>query len=271
MSDNNRAGGRVLVRGGDVSPRRMRALALAAVLPLLGACSWFTDFKQQPKIDPWESVSDSIPPRGNPQMSVPVYGSFAPGLVYSREATMAGIEQFNDLQNPTPPTAASLENGRRQFQINCAPCHGVKGDGLGTAVKYGMFPFPLTSGPALSRTDGYIFGMIRNGRNNMPSYNRIEEWDRWDIVNYVRGLQGKLGTTVVAAPVAQPGVNGTAVPGPSESAPTRPAPYWNDSIGAQAMHREHTPGQARDSTAGALPGATTPRTTPTDTTRGRQP
>jgi len=41
-------------------------------------CSWFTDFKQQPKIDPWESVNDTIPPRGNPQTSVPVYGTAAP-------------------------------------------------------------------------------------------------------------------------------------------------------------------------------------------------
>ena len=42
------------------------------------------------------------------------------------------------------------------------------------------------------RTDGYIFGMIRNGRGLMPPYNRIEEMDRWDVVNYVRALQGKL-------------------------------------------------------------------------------
>ena len=248
---------------------------LATALPVLGACSWFTDFKQQPKIDPWESVSDSIPPRGNPQFSVPVYGSFAPGLVYTREATVPAIDQFNDIQNPTPPTTASLENGRKQFQINCAPCHGVKGDGMGTTIKYGFVPISLLTPVTVNRTDGYIFGMIRNGRGMMPSYNRIEEWDRWDIVNYVRGLQGKLGTAVVAAPVAQPGVTGSAVPGPSESAPTRPAPYWNDSIGAQAMHREHTPGQALDSAARARAGATTPgatpTTTPTDTTRGRQP
>ena len=31
--------------------------------------------------------------------------------------------------------------------------------------------------------------MIRNGRGTMPTYNRIEEMERWDVVNYVRGLQ----------------------------------------------------------------------------------
>src|SRR5215218_6146284 len=58
-----------------------------APLLLLAACSWFTDFKQQPKIDPWESGSDTIPFRGNPQGSVPIYGSNAPGFMYDRSPT----------------------------------------------------------------------------------------------------------------------------------------------------------------------------------------
>ena len=51
-----------------VAGRGSRVLS-TGVLLLLGACSWFTDFKQQPKIDPWESVNDTIPFRANPQMS----------------------------------------------------------------------------------------------------------------------------------------------------------------------------------------------------------
>ena len=48
---------------------RYGALSLVAAL---GACSWFTDFKEQPKFDPWESTSDTTPARGNPQYSVSV-------------------------------------------------------------------------------------------------------------------------------------------------------------------------------------------------------
>ena len=46
------------------APRR-----LVALLPMLflSACSWFTDFKQQPKIDPWETSNDTIAFRGQPQ------------------------------------------------------------------------------------------------------------------------------------------------------------------------------------------------------------
>ena len=65
------------------------------------------------------------------------------------------------------------------------------------------------------RTDGYIFGMIRNGRGAMPSYNRIEEMDRWDVVNYVRALQGesrRAGRDTVRSPAAR-ARTGDKVPG----------------------------------------------------------
>ena len=76
-------------------------------------------------------------------------------------------------------------------------------------------------------TDGYIFGMIRNGRGLMPTYNRIEEMDRWDVVNYVRGLQGKLPQPVPTGPVGCPGETGACVARvPRSTAPTRPVPYY---------------------------------------------
>jgi mono/diheme cytochrome c family protein len=202
-----------------------RFVVVALLLPVAG-CSWFTDFKQQPKIDPWESVSDSIPPRGNPQSSVPVYGTAAPGYEYGRAAAIAVIDSMSGIPNPTAPDERSLNNGRINFQINCAVCHGPLGQGNGPATRYGMAGINLTSDVTKNRTDGYIFGMIRNGRGLMPTYNRIEEPDRWDIVNYVRALQGKLGTAPDTSH-GRPGENGPYVPGPSISAPTRPAPYYH--------------------------------------------
>jgi catechol 2,3-dioxygenase-like lactoylglutathione lyase family enzyme len=73
-------------------------------------------------------------------------------------------------------------------------------------------------------SDGYIWGMIRNGRGLMPSYNRIEELERWDVVNYLRGLQGRYP---VDTSMALPGVTGGALPRASVAAPTRPAPFFN--------------------------------------------
>jgi hypothetical protein len=69
--------------------------------------------------------------------------------------------------------------------------------------------------------------MIRNGRGLMPPYNRIEEMDRWDVVNYLRALQGVGGATVTVGPLAAPGVTGDKVPGPTRMGPTQPAPFFN--------------------------------------------
>ena len=58
----------------------------------------------------------------------------------------------------------------------------------------------------------------------MPPYNRIEEPDRWDIVNYLRSLQGKL-TIAADTSHGRPGETGALVPGATQMGPTRPAPY----------------------------------------------
>lgn len=219
-----------------MSASPMRSLRRYGVLPvvvLLGACSWFTDFKEQPKIDPWESVSDTIPFRGSPQYSVSVYGSAAPGYAVSRQRLPGTIDSMKTIPNPVPADARSLDNGHKYYSINCAVCHGDRGLGDGPATKYGM-PGMNIAGPgaaAIGYTDGYIWGMMRNGRGLMPTYNRIEELDRWDVVNYIRGLQGRY--QVAVGPVGLPGETGDKVPGPSQLGPTRPSPYYHH-VGSQA-------------------------------------
>jgi mono/diheme cytochrome c family protein len=225
--------------------------ALSLLLVTFTACSWFTDFKDQPKINPWDARSDSGPSRGQPQGSVSIYGSVAPEFAYPR--TPQALELMSSLSNPVPADSASVNRGRKQYQINCATCHGPLGKGNGVVIKYGMFPPSIGAGsPADTKwSDGYIFGIIRNGRNLMPSYNRIEEPDRWDIVNYVRSLEGKLA---IAADSSHglPGETGDKLPGVSQMGPTRPAPYYH-MLGAQAGAREGLMGSAAppraDSTA----------------------
>src|SRR4051812_41159072 len=205
----------------------MRTLVLALPL-LLTACEWFTDFKRQPSLWTWEPVKDSLTPsRGNPQYSVPVNGMAVAGIQVSYNALPGTIDSMAGIPNPTPMSPASLTNGRKYFQVNCQPCHGDKGMGDGPATKYGMPGINLMTDVTKSRTDGYIFGMIRNGRGLMPPYNRIEEMDRWDVVNYVRALQGVVATSVAVGPLAPPGVTGDKVPGPTTLAPQQPEPFYN--------------------------------------------
>lgn len=233
-----------------MSADRRRALRALPLL-LLGACSWFTDFRDQPKYEPWETANDSTPFRANPQFSVPLNGSPAPGLLVSYRPVPQALDSVAALvgANPVPADARSLENGRKSYQINCAVCHGATGRGDGPATQYGVIPMPITTPVTVGRTDGYLYAMIRNGRATMPTYNRIPELERWDIVNYVRGLQGR--HQVVTAPAGVPGETGATLPAATELAPTRPAPYYHR-VGSQAGI-PLGPG----ATAPAVPGATT--------------
>ena len=108
---------------------------------------------------------------------------------------------------------------------------------------------------------------MRNGRGLMPSYDRIEELDRWDVVNYVRGLQGK--HQVAVGPTGLPGETGDKVPGYTQMGPTRPSPYYHHA-GAQAGPPTFlSPGAAptvSPATAPAVTPAPVPATTP-DSTR----
>ncbi|HXN77029.1 MAG TPA: cytochrome c [Gemmatimonadaceae bacterium] len=242
---------------------RMRVLLPAIPFMMLTACEWFTDFKRQPSIWTWEPLKDTLTPsRGNPQMSVPTTGTAVAGFQVSYGAFPATIDSMAAIKNPTPPSDSSLANGRKYFQINCAVCHGERAMGDGTATKFGMPGINLTTDMTKARTDGYIFGMIRNGRGLMPPYNRIEEMDRWDVVNYVRALQGVNGKTVATGPLAPPGVTGDKVPGPTRMGPNVAAPFFNP-------RNLLTP--AQQGTAGAANQAATVQgilvTAPPDTTR----
>jgi len=99
---------------------------------------------------------------------------------------------------------ASLENGKAQYTVYCAACHGAGGMGDGpvsnsNAKRRGPFGgvFPLV-GLTTGRSDGFLYNVIRVGNGGvagfrMPGYNRIPGRDRWDIVNYVRYLDRKGG------------------------------------------------------------------------------
>ena len=239
---------------------RIRIVVLAMPL-LLTACEWFTDFKRQPSIWTWEQVKDSMTAsRGNPQMSVPTTGTAIAGFQVSYGALPATIDSMAGLRNPTPPSDSSLANGRKYYQINCAVCHGDRAIGDGPVTKYGLPGINLTTDMTKGRTDGYLFGMIRNGRGLMPPYNRIEELDRWDVVNYLRALQGVSGSAVPVGPPAPPGVTGDKVPGPTRLGPNMPAPFFKPR--GNASTSEH-PAVAPPDTARARSDST--RTTPDST------
>jgi mono/diheme cytochrome c family protein len=215
-------------------------MAALLVLPVaLGGCEWFTTFKDQPRIEPWEAEyqGENVAFRGNPANSVPMRGGGVPefqiGLGRFPTVFPTVIDSFAAMPNPVPADERSLDMGRKYYQINCAVCHGASGAGNGVMLQYGVAAPSLTNERVRGLTDGYLYGMIRNGRGAMPNYARIEHQHRWDVVNYLRALQAGGADT---SGVGTPGETGPRLPGASLTAPTLPPPFRapSDQAGAVA-------------------------------------
>ncbi len=95
------------------------------------------------------------------------------------------------LARPPVIRAEIMAQGRERYEIFCAPCHGLAGDGDGLIVKRG-FPAPpsyhseqLVNAPAQHFVD-----VITSGYGVMYSYaDRVAPADRWAIAAYIRALQ----------------------------------------------------------------------------------
>lgn len=99
-----------------------------------------------------------------------------------------------ELRNPLPVTETNLDLGKKLFDINCAICHGEKGDGQGTLVERGKFlGVPNFADEGRNITEGSIYHVIMHGLNSMGSYasqTTIEE--RWQITMYTYNLMAEL-------------------------------------------------------------------------------
>jgi mono/diheme cytochrome c family protein len=110
----------------------------------------------------------------------------------SGETFVMGIPLPPEGAKPLPINRVTLERGQQRFNIFCAPCHGRTGAGDGMVVMRG-FPKPESFHQPRLRDevpDGYLYDVIRNGFRRMPAYaSRIDVYDRWAIVIYIRALQ----------------------------------------------------------------------------------
>jgi mono/diheme cytochrome c family protein len=101
----------------------------------------------------------------------------------------AGIE----LVNPFSPAADILAGGREVYNIFCAGCHGLKGDGEGnlfTAGLYSLKPRSLTDSIAVELKDGEMFHTITLGLGFMGAHgSQVRPDERWKMILYIRELQ----------------------------------------------------------------------------------
>ncbi|HXN17352.1 MAG TPA: c-type cytochrome [Candidatus Binatus sp.] len=98
------------------------------------------------------------------------------------------------MANPVKPTAASIAQGKKMYEIDCEMCHGKDGDGKGDLAADMKAKLADYHDPAAlkDRTDGELFYIIKNGKGEMPSEgDRAKPDAMWNLVNYIRSLAKK--------------------------------------------------------------------------------
>jgi glucose/arabinose dehydrogenase len=138
------------------------------------------------------------------------------------------------VKNPYAGQTRAVTAGKDIYTQNCAACHGAGGKGTGNVP-------PLVHGAAQTAPAGAIFWYITQGDkdNGMPSWASLPEKQRWQVISYVKSLNGAASESAKAsAPLA----HGTGV---KSNAPPPKAPFTD--------YRYEKPGTIRHITLQDLP------------------
>lgn len=162
-----------------------RWLAVVTIVLTLAACSG--DFERMRDQEKYKLYATS--------------GVFGDGN--AMQAPPAGAVPIEVEQTPQQVDLSLVQLGQDRFNVYCAACHGVLGDG-NTPVAAHM---PLRQPPSLhdpaivAFTPERIYGVISQGYGFMPSYaTQLSVRERWAVVAYVRALQRSQASTLNALP-----------------------------------------------------------------------
>lgn len=96
------------------------------------------------------------------------------------------------LKSPLETNDENLAKGKALFTINCAVCHGDKGDGQGVLMQRDKV-LGIPNYKDREITEGSIYHVIMYGRNMMGSHaSQLKDNERWEIVQYVQKLRADL-------------------------------------------------------------------------------
>lgn len=136
-----------------------------------------------------DGISSRVPPANTMPIGFSAYR-------YEKDPDVASKE----LRNPFAGMNSDevLLTGQNFYNTNCMVCHGAKGAGDGPLK--GVFPLPipsLLSDKVKNWPDGHIYHVATMGQGTMGPYrSQVPAASRWQLVSYIRNLQGK--TTVAS-------------------------------------------------------------------------
>lgn len=168
--------------------QELHSLLFSLVIALiLSGCS--SDMRDQPRYEPYEASAffpDNQSARPIPEGAVPFERVVEDDVYYTGQTEEGFTDTF-----PFEVTEEVLLVGRENYDIFCAPCHGLAGYGDGMIVERG-FPAPPSFHTDRLRQmpPGQIYDVITNGFGRMYSYAyRVPPAERWAITAYMRALQ----------------------------------------------------------------------------------
>jgi mono/diheme cytochrome c family protein len=93
-------------------------------------------------------------------------------------------QKDRERMNPYDSQSAAVAAGAKLFRRNCSACHGS--DGTGNEKHPSLHTERIRTS-----TPGELEWLLKNGsmKNGMPSWSRLPEQQRWQIVSYLKSLQ----------------------------------------------------------------------------------
>jgi len=105
---------------------------------------------------------------------------------YQQDPQWIAPEAAGAKANPLAGKLETAAGGRKLFLRNCAECHGSNGAGM--EKKHSA---DLQLAMVQQQSDGSLFWKITNGNapKGMPSFSRLPELQRWQLVLFLRTLK----------------------------------------------------------------------------------
>lgn len=210
----------------------------------------FPDMDEQAKVRP-QSTNDFFsdgtgarkPVAGTVPMGLSIPDKMAAGGGYASYGFSHGGDFYNTgkigdywgdgFPEEVEITPAFLRLGRERYDVNCAICHGVSGNGAGVMGKYGIANIANFHTPGFMdvsapdyRSTGSIFDTITRGKGLMGSYgHNIPVKERWAIIAWIRTLQLSRNAPLTdeAVQAAWSRLSGKSAPTPAPAPESTPA------------------------------------------------
>jgi mono/diheme cytochrome c family protein len=183
---------------------RVPLLLLSLCAPLLAGCPDSADIDPMELQQRYKPYAPSDFFADGRSMRPPPDGAIPRDHVVGEPAFTTGLVGGKPVEKiPVPLSIELLELGRKRFDITCAACHGLLGDGNSVVAAQMALrpPASLLSPRIRTMPVGTIFETISEGYGVMPGYAaEVPIRERWATIAYLRALELSQDAPVDAVP-----------------------------------------------------------------------